>query len=45
MNKDQIIFSIIIMSMIIIGLIFTYFQWIECRDNGFSLFYCIKHID
>jgi len=31
--------------LVIIGSVwFAIAQWSECRDMGFSIFYCLKHI-
>ena len=42
--KYTISMLIIVILVLIFGAIWTYFQWTECRNANFSIFYCLQHI-
>lgn len=46
MREDiwTIIFVIFMIIVIGLGIWYAIFQWYECRDMGFSFWYCVKHI-
>ena len=39
-----VIGAAVLVALMAAGAAFTYYQWKECRDMGFSRFYCLKHI-
>lgn len=44
-KKYFILYGIIISIIIAFGIWYTTEQWKECREMGFSKFYCWKHIN
>jgi len=44
MDREYKLLIIAGLIILIIGCIWTYLQWGECRDEGFSILYCLKHI-
>jgi predicted transporter len=43
-NSTVNIILILAVLLIILAGIWQYYQWKECREMGFSIFYCIQHI-
>ena len=34
----------VVLVIVVLSLTWTTCQWIECRDNDLSAFYCLQHI-
>lgn len=34
----------VLVMLVVFGLWWTIIQWYECRQMGFSILYCLKHI-
>lgn len=45
MSRFVVLIQVVFFLLLFLGgLAWTIFQWLECRDMGFSVFYCIQHI-
>lgn len=36
-------FALLIIALLALPVVWFFIQWGECRDNGFSVMYCIQH--
>ncbi len=35
---------VVVLIVVVVSVCWSVLQWVECREAGFSVFYCIQHI-
>lgn len=46
-RRDTLGLAVAVVAQLLIiaaAIVWSVFQWLECRDMGFSVFYCLQHI-